>query len=115
MELTQQENETVDTGFIDSLGSKACFHLTNQMKVACFTKNDKKWTRSEISLPVIDIKIVRDMNYDYVTGHYYYHIYPSNQLWACEEPNQDNIQDKCRIIIEETGLFFRREFITFFG
>ena len=50
------------------------------------------------------------MNYDYVTGHYFYHIYPSNQLWACEEPNGD-IQDKCRIIIEETGLHFRREFI----
>jgi hypothetical protein len=106
-ELTDKENETVDTGFIDSFGSKACFHLTNQMKIVCFTKNDKKWIKSEI-LPAIDIQIVRDMNYDYVTGHYFYHIYPSNQLWACEEPNGHDIQDKCRIIIEETGLFFRR-------
>ena len=80
------------------------------MKIVCFTKNDKKWTRSEIK-SAIDIKIVRDMNYDYVTGHYFYHTHPSNQLWACEEPNGDNIQDKCRIIIEETGLFFRCEFI----
>ena len=81
------------------------------MKIVCFTKNDKKWTRSEIKTPAIDIKIVRDMNYDYVTGHYFYHTYPSNQLWACEEPNEDNVQDKCRIIVQETGLFFRREFV----
>ena len=45
------------------------------------------------------------MNYDYVTGHYFYHTHPSNQLWACEEPNEDNVQDKCRTIVQETGLF----------